>query len=556
MRADRGDYGQVPIMHRWSFQRLVRWLIPVLLYAVSLCAVVLQQKETAGDIEFVADDVYRDLAVARTLATTHDYGLEPGTNTVAWRNSLWRLLVALAGSLTGRFQGALCFLTGAAGCITLLLVLRAAHSLFPFPPFVLYAAVLLVLGPGLLESATSGTATTLVSALVLWAVLAHVEGLKEGETPLGRGVITPLGLAALIRVELWVFWPLLVMHAWLVTLLERRRDGTLGFVLLRAVTGLFVLSLFVAPLVAWNLRVIRVPWPQMPGAPITADALAQQSPAQALALYRALAGQGVRAAFKALHSAYWMRGVVERVLTWAGAVFIAVLAFFRKEERPFSVILWIMLVTPIFLGLLYPIMGPSAVAVVGEALMPLGVLASAFVIFRIPFVIEAMYRRFKQGLPEPTGFQVWWASAGGFLALVALMHSVSLFKEQHHELAAVSIAREQVLRTLSENVPDDVPIASDQPGWMAWTQRRPVVDLSGESSPELLAALDENGKWNLNDLTEDLLRMGVTHVVLWQSIAQEMPGEWKEIFAYAKSSEISGAASGPRVYEIKPAGVL
>lgn len=545
-------------MHRWSFQRLVRWLIPSLAYGIALCALIIEQKQEGGGrgLSFASDEAYRTMAVARALADRFEWGLQAGAPMIAVKNVVQPLAVALTGRVLNNFSAALAMIHALLGWGTVLLLLRMARRLFPFPPFVLYTALLLIAAPGFLGGVTRGDASLWGVALVCVVAAFYVEGMAGEESLLGRKIILALGALTLVRIEFLVLWVLVAVHAWLVALGERRRDGTLGYVSVRFFTGLFVLSLFVAPLVAWNLRVVGVPWPQMPGTPMTADVWAAAPPGEVFAQYRTHVREGVRLAFRTLAETPWMQGWLERFLTWVGALFVAGLSFFRKDERPFSVIPWLFVTTPLALGVMYPMFGDSAFPTVLGAMQPLAMLAAAFFVFRIPFLIEGIYRKLKPGLPEAPGFQVWWSVAGGLLILVTLLHSVGSIRQNVREQHITEMVRDHLRAFCSTKHSQGQTLATDAPGWLAYQiPSIPLVDVSGEGTAEILSCLTPNGRYDLNALKDFLREKGVDTVILWDSGLFDLDSDFL-VQTVDWPARVASWEKLPHVYELKPPGVL
>lgn len=544
-------------MHRWSFQRLIRWLIPSLVYGVALCGLVLEQKQTGvpRGLDFASDDAYRTLAVARSLGQRLRFELQADVPALALRDILPKIATAVIGRALNNYPAALILAGALLGWIAVLMLLRMARQLFPFPPFVLYTAILLIVSSGFLTGAATGESVTWGMALLSVAVAFHVEGLADLRSPLERGVILSMGLLSLVRGEFFLLWVLLVLHALLISLLERRRDGTTGYVAVRFLTGLFVLSIFFAPLVALNLHAIHVPWPQALGAPLTADALADMTPSEAAGAYRSHVAEGIRLAYSALNNSVWMRGPLERVLTWMGLVFLGVLACFRKDERPFSVIPWLYILIPPALGIAYPFLGAAGFDVVLGALQPLGVLSASFLVFRVPFLIESVYRKFKPGLPEAPGFQIWWSAAGGMLVLVALVRSAGWGGEHVRELASVRAAREQVRQVLAASVAQNTALATDAAGWWAYSGAYPLVDLLGEGTPEVLSCLNSQGEYDSQRLKDFLREKNANAVLIWKTNFVKPDHDYEPV-SLALREPAEGLRPSPRFYELKPPGAL
>ena len=152
-------------MHRWHFQRLFRWLVPTLVFIVLLCLLVSKQKAAGGGLTFLDDAAYGNMSVARTLVEDAEYGLSAGHRMPAVRDTLWNLLLALVALIFRDAAPAAYFLGAVLALSTMLISLRLARLLFPFPPFVVYTAVLLILSPGFLVSGVSGTSAALAETL-------------------------------------------------------------------------------------------------------------------------------------------------------------------------------------------------------------------------------------------------------------------------------------------------------------------------------------------------------------------------------------------------------
>lgn len=538
-------------MHRWSFQRFVRWLIPALVFLVSLCALVMEQKASKAGLAFAEDGAYVNLGVARTLAGQGLYALDPQQKMPATRDVLWRLLLAVAGGVTGNYVTASYLLAAAFSLVTLLICLRLLRLLFPFPPFMLFSAVLLIVTPRLLTDALDGTSAALATTLVTAAVLLHVEGLAERRAPLPGTAAFFVALLTWLRVEFALVWLVLCVHAGLLTLLSRRRDDSFMLVVTRGLTGFLTIALMLIPLLAWNLQVVRVPWPQSVGAPLALDA--SLSPQEALRAYGGIVRGVIGASYARLHAIPFLSGRLAQVFTWFGVLFIAGLGLWRREERPYTVILFLLLLLPPAFALLYPVVGWASADVLFGALNPLCVVAASFGMFRIPFLLEQLYRKWKEGIPQAPGFGAWWIAAGSLLLIVSLVRTGSFLKARVGDIMRAEEGRRQVSELLQGGAPEAVLVATDAPGWMAWELRKGVVDLTGEATPEVLACLDPEGRLDPEELGPALADRKPGALVLWDSrnefVASLVPGQPLG----GKSGSVEG---WPRVYALNWSGVF
>jgi len=534
-------------MHRWYFQRLFRWLIPALLFLVALCALVIEQKASGGGLDFPKDDAYRSLAVARTLVVQQVYGLGDRPAMPAVRDALWYVSVAITGLCTGSYTTAAYLLGAIFGLVTLVIYIRITRLLFPFPPFIMYTAVLLIVASGLLISSIDGTSQALATFLVSALILLHLEGLSERKLPLPLIMAVLVGLLVWIRIEFALLWIVLVIHGMFVCRGRSDKESATAFTITRGLTGMMLLALFLFPLLAWNLHVLDVPWPQSIDAPMTMDAWT--SPADAFHQYLGLVKVGIRGAYTHLHSIPFLSGRFERWLTWFGVLFIAGISFGREEERSISVFLFLLLLTPLFYGLIYPFSGWAPADEIFSTFGPFCVLAAAFGIFRVPFLIENLYRKWKEGLPAATGFNVWWIAMGSILMVVSLVRAGSLI---HGRMARITVQK-----SLRENVAKEVgslePVATDLPGWLVYANNLSVIDLTGESTPEILACLERDGDgFDEEELKQYLQEMKAASLVIWSP-------DYDMVFDVLRCRplgvEKEKPSARPRVYAVTLSGV-
>lgn len=519
---------------------MMRWLLPSLVLVAGLCALHVHRRAT-GPV-FADDSAYAALAVARTLMQDGVYGLQPAAGAVpAVRDTLWRLILTGAGWLLGSLRVSALLLGGLCALGTMLLMLRLARLLFPFPPFILYAALLLTAAPGLLPNALSGTSLPLATLLALIAALLHIEGLQDRRAVLPAGAALSVGALAWIRLEFLLLWLLFWLHAVLVVPPTPQGRGRRTWALVRGLTGVWTLALLMLPLVAWNLYTIHVPWPQTPGAPLTLDVWTREAPVDILRRHSALALGVLPRMYEALAGAPLLRNRLARLFVWFGALLIAGLSFSRGPtrnarrasadgpemgvaggtERAYSLILLQLLLLPIGLAALHPYLGAGSVAVVIGATAPLYVLAAAFGIFRVPFLAERLYRKWKAGLPAARGFAVWWSAAGGLLLLLALLDLGRVAHSRRTELAVWAAGRQFVSDALLSDpaLRGIRAVAADEAGWLAFAHAVPVMDLSGEFTPEMITALGPEGNWDSNALRELLRERQPDVLVLWQPAA-------------------------------------
>lgn len=478
---------------------MVRWLIPVLVLLGAVCAVMIEQKAAGVGRAFPEDGAYGNMAVVRSLAGKWTYGM-PGQTIPALGDVLWRVALLVFGWIFPDLYAASYVLGVACSVVTILLCGRLARFLFPFPPFITYTMLLVILAPPLLMDATSGTAASMATAMVTAAVALHVEGLLGRRMPLSSVTALIIGFLLWIRLEFILLWIVFWLHAFVVSLFPSERSVSPVFIVVRGITGLMIFALCLFPLLAWNYYVIRVPWPQTPGASFTLDALGGASGGSMATRYLALVTGGLAASFHRLYATPFLSGVVERVVTWFGVLFMAALGLWRREERAYTIILFLLLLLPALFALIAPLLGWQASSLVFRTVVPLCLMSAAFGIFRIPFLLESLYRKWKEGLPEAPGFNAWWIAMGSILVILSLVRSGAAVRGRIAELKESETLRAGVLQALRASGSGVKSVVTDQPGWLAYEQQLKVVDIGGEFTPEVLACLDGKGHVDADDL--------------------------------------------------------
>lgn len=461
-----------------------------MLCVLSLCMTIHSHKKAGHGLTFLDDEAFTDLVVARNLVTTFSYSLEPDGRMPATENVLWRLMLALGGWITGDFRATAYLLGAILSVVTLLLCLRLARFLFPFPPFILYTAVLVAIAPRLVIDGVSGTSMALATTLVTAAILLHIEGLSGRRHTLPVGSAIFIGLAMWIRIEFSLLWILFIFHALIVGPLKEHGEY-LAEIIAHAITGIVVIILCLLPIFIWNYQLLKVPWPQAIGAPLTVDALASGSQS-VMSGFRLSAGN-LPAAFALWNQVPAMGVFLVSFFAWCGAVFILGVSIGRTEERPYTLILFILLLLPVLYALIYPYVGWKNAAIVFDSLGPICVIAASFGVFRIPFIAEDLYRKWKQGLPAATGFNLWWSIMGTILILVCFFNNRGFLQNRGRQLQETMAARESLATALRVGEIKGEKILTDAPGWISYNLKKPVIDLNGEGSPHILTCLGEQG---------------------------------------------------------------
>jgi hypothetical protein len=109
----------------------------------------------------------------------------------------------------------------------------------------------------------------------------------------------------------------------------------------------------------------------------------------------------------------------------------------------------------------------TAAAELFAAMGPLFIITAAFGIFRIPFLVEALYRKWKEGLPAAPGFNVWWAVMGSLLILVSLVRTGRMLQGRMRQITP---ARSVMMAVVSYDPPVAgfrATVVGDRRAWLA-----------------------------------------------------------------------------------------
>ena len=484
-----------------------------MLCVLSLCMTIHSHKKAGHGLSFLDDDAYTDLVVARNLSSSFSYSLEPNGRMPATENVIWRLMLALGGWITGDFRATAYLLGAILSVVTLLLCLRLARFLFPFPPFILYTAVLVAIAPRLVIDGVSGTSMALATTLVTAAGLLHIEGLSGRRHTLPVGSAIFIGLAMWIRIEFSLLWVLFILHALIVGPFKERGEY-FAEIIAHAITGIVVIILCILPMLIWNYQLLKVPWPQAIGAPLTVDAMASGN--QSVMSGFRMSMSNLLPAFARWNQVPAMGVFLVNFFAWCGAVFILGLSMGRVEERPYTLVLFILVLLPVLYALIYPYVGWVNAGLVFGSLGPICVIAAAFGMFRVPFIAEGLYRRWKQGLPAATGFNVWWSVMGTIVILACFVSNRSLLRIRGEQLQETMAARESLATALRVGEIKGEKILTDAPGWISYELKRPVIDLDGEGSPRILTCLDEQGRIDPSKLKSYLQEDRPDLLTIWK----------------------------------------
>jgi hypothetical protein len=417
-------------------------LLVVLAAAVPLAWLLLREHVIAGAAGFPLDDSWIHLHFARNLAAGDGFAYNPGHPVAGSTAPLWTLVLA-AGAGIGGASLVMAKTLGVACAIAAALVVRRAAMAFGAPPATaLVAAVALLWSGAFAWGALSGMEVTLAALLVavaLWSLALDATWMTA----------VAAGLAALARPEAIVLAPLLALAR------------PLG--VRRALLFAVVVATLLAPFVAFSYATV--------GRPLPATAVAK--------IEGGLLG--------------WLAGVREpAAVTWLT----------RPREFGLEWIRWLFTTHP-----LLPLALPAAVVAGRRCGRALGVVALALIAHPLAMALLAPYRgpAFQEGRYSthllPLAVVVLAAMPGKpGRARSALLANVLLAGVLVASLVALAPAAERYAwgvqninamqvhlgHWLDARTPRAATLAVNDIGAIAFFSRRPVLDLMGLVTPEIL----------------------------------------------------------------------
>jgi hypothetical protein len=417
-------------------------LLVALAAALPLAWLLLRERAIAGAAGFPLDDSWIHLHFARNLADGAGFAYNPGQPVSGSTAPLWTLLLA-AGAVIAGASPVMAKTLGVAAAVGAGLVVRRAAIAFGAPQaHALVAAVVLLWTGAMAWGALSGMEVTLAALLVAVALL----GLARDATWLTAGAGA---LATLARPEAILVVPLLV----LARPLSVRR--VLVFALLTAVV--------LAPFVAFSYATV--------GRPLPATAVAK--------VEGGLLG--------------WLAGIREPAsVTW----------LIRPRDFGAEWLRWLLATHP-----LLPLALPGAALAWWRCGRPLGVVAAALAVHPLGMALLAPYRgpAFQEGRYSihllPVAVVALAAAAGKrarprvtvsrTVALVATLGAAVIALAPAAERYAwavqnINAMQVQLGRWLDAHTPMGATLAVNDIGAIAFFSRRPVVDLMGLVTPEVV----------------------------------------------------------------------
>lgn len=483
-------------------------MIPALAFLFLLNMAASFHRNEAGDRLFLHEDAYRNLVVADTIVNEGIYGARAGVPIPIFQDALWRLLIAgfhfvVPDVTTAAFMLGVCF-----GLLALIYALRFTVRVFPYPFYMYLTAALLVLGPGLVTTSLAGTGAVLGLFFVLMAAWLHVEDLATQGRGLPASAAALIGLAAWLRIEYLVVW----LALWVITLisvpLPADKRPTLAVAFFRGLRGLFICAMLLLPIFAWNMHLLKVPWPRLPSVPMAADAWGTEPPLQALALTWGWIRVGWYEAFATLFAHALPRGFFGFVFYILGAGVLIVDLLRLRDQRPYALLLLLPWMVPFGYGLLYPFVGPEAMTMVISSLSPFGWMVAAYGVAQVPFLFQLWGRRYLPAtIPEMRLYQGWWGITALILVLAAWGSGVRESRANRNALAEFDAEQTVISAAIAEQALMRDRFFTDRPGTLRWRHGVAVIDANGEWNPTLLSFVRPQGGLDPDRLESYMERM-------------------------------------------------
>lgn len=414
-------------------------LLVVVAALVPLALFVVREARIAGASGFPLDDSWIHLHFARNLAEGAGFSYNPGVPVAGSTAPLWTLLLAAAVALfgasvaTAKALGVTCALAAA------LLVRRAALAWGAPPPAALVAAVALLWCGPFAWGGLSGMEVTL-AALLVAAALRALAG--------GGTVWTALwgSLAALARPEALLLLPLLFLA---------RRPGAA-----RAAIFAAIAVAVLAPAIAFSCATVGAPYPATAAAKVEGGLLGWlagvHEPAARLLVTRPW--QFAREWAQWLFATHWLLPL---------AIVPGIPLAFRRAGPALGMPALALVVHPLGMALLAPYRGPAF----QEGRYSIHLLPVALVVLAATLG-AALARRRRAAL------LAWLA-----LALFALVPAADRYAWGVQNIEAMQV---RLGRWIDAHVPRHATLALNDIGAITFVSRRPVIDLMGLVTPDIL----------------------------------------------------------------------
>ena len=511
---------------RWRVRHFVSLVIPALVFlsVASFEIAGLRARFPELGNRFVGEDTGRFAAIAHSLHRWGVYGLRDDSASPAQRGVLWSLALAAGTAVLGSPEAASRMLSALSGLVLIVVIWRMASSIFPFPPFVVFAAASVGLVPGLAGEVARGSPGVLTAALIVGALWSYLCTLRAHSYRFSMLPAFLSGVAGWIHPVFAGVWVVMAVHALIP--LGAPRWG-LRHRLLYVMEGSLVVALVMAPLFLWNAWHWHVPWLEEPGSSVSAASF-KRGMEGAMRSWRIAARGYYVGILVGWFTTGALAGLVPMACFSVGLLLLVGLGIQSDSERHLSVLIGLLiLVLPAVAGALMPFLTPSETVEVLLPFQPLVAVVAAHGFFRLPFVLERAYRRWKPGLPEGMGFRVWWCVVGILLAASWLSYG---WRTESRRVAdwMGELGRADRIRTILEQrqLTEGV-IATDVPGLLhcAGLGECGLACVTGQSDPIFLACGKKTSQTDWECIFSRCRRVAAKAAVLW-SCADEQHADW------------------------------
>ena len=428
-------------------------LLVALAATVPLAWLLVRERLVAGAAGFPLDDSWIHLQFARNLAAGEGFAYNPGHPVSGSTAPLWTLILAAGAAVAGTSLVMAKSLGVASAIAAALVTRRTAIGFGAAPPTALVAAVALLWTGAIAWGALSGMEVTLAALLVAVALLA----LAREATWL---VAMAAALAALARPEAIILVPLLALA----------RPLSVRRVLL---FGLVTVALL-APFVAFSYATVGRPLPATATAKIEGGLLGWLDGLREPPALTWLARPGDFG----LEWVRWLFTTHPLLPLALPAAFVA----WRRRGRALGVVALALIVHPLAMALLAPYRGPAF----QEGRYSAHLLPIAAV------VLAALAGKLPRAKPVVLGGVL-------VVSLVALAPAAERYAWSVQNINAMQV---HLGRWLAVTTPPTATLAVNDIGAIAFFSRRPVLDLMGLVTPDILPYRREGESGVIKYVTE------------------------------------------------------
>lgn len=490
------------MVHRFAKLRIIRAVLPVVLLVV-ICAAFAQQIRSLSQMGVYADySVYKDFVFGKHLADGV-WGIGANAPGLAGANTLWRVLLGGAFLLGLSVEWWVLAMNVLVGVLTLLVVMRFCRLLFPFPPYVLCTVFLFILASGFVPQLFSGSSQPLLALLVALLLLFHVEGLRGSKQLLSVAQAFLVGVLIWFHIEFAALWFVLFVHAvcFKSQIPEESRGECTGMLLTtRFLIGLLLMALFLLPMLFWNVRIADIPWPAAVDAPVSFGM--NEAWNIGVQTWRNQIPGFIHAQYGVWSDVSFLQHWFFRICFLLGASVLIGAAVRRREERGYTVLVFLLFLLPPALALCRPVLGAQGARVVMQSLVPVMICLVPYGVFQLPLVLEKMQVDRKKRLPSPVGVDALWIAAASLIMVVAVFSAVGQWSKFMRTQKEVQQDRMTINQFVQAYDLAATPCISDIPGWVAWTYATDVYDLSGHASYQLLSCHNQGGGFDRDCLIQ------------------------------------------------------